>query len=150
MRRLVFLVVAFCPVLVFAQQFDEQVLIKNLKILSADSMAGRRVGSAGGTMAKEFVKYQFRKLKLEPLGKDYELPFDLNIRGEKKTGVNVAGVIRAKSKTDNYIVISAHYDHEGIKGDKVFNGADDNASGVSALFALSILEKISQTTICFL
>jgi hypothetical protein len=129
-----FVLLAFSTV---AQQFDEQALIQNLKILSADSMAGRRVGSPGGAMARDFIKYQFRKLKLEPLGKDYELSFDLSLRGEKKTGINLAGVIRAKSKTDKYIVISAHYDHEGVKGEKVFNGADDNASGVSALFALA-------------
>jgi Zn-dependent M28 family amino/carboxypeptidase len=140
MRRLMqfcsigFVLLAFCTV---AQQFDERALIQNLKVLSADSMAGRRVGSPGAAMARDFIKYQFRKLKLEPMGNGYELPFDLSLRGEKKTAINLAGVIRAKSKTDKYIVISAHYDHEGIKGEKIFNGADDNASGVSALFALA-------------
>jgi Zn-dependent M28 family amino/carboxypeptidase len=140
MRRLLYpcsIGFIFFTISATAQHFDERALIKNLKILSADSMAGRRVGSTGSSMARHYIQYQFRKLKLEPLGKDYELPFELNLRGEKQTGINLAGIIRAKSKTDQYIVISAHYDHEGIKNDKVFNGADDNASGVGALLAIA-------------
>jgi Zn-dependent M28 family amino/carboxypeptidase len=137
MRRLIFTGLIFIALSTTAQQFDEKALIQNLKILSADSMAGRRVGSTGSAMARDFVKYQFKKLKLEPLGKDYELNFNLSHRGDAKTGINLAGVIRAKSKTDKYIVISAHYDHEGVKGEKIYNGADDNASGVSALFAIA-------------
>lgn len=137
MRRLIFTGLVFIALTATAQQFDEKALIQNLKALSADSMAGRRVGTDGSAMARAFIKSQFKKLKLEPLGKDYELSFNLSHRGETKTGVNVAGVIRAKSKTDKYIVISAHYDHEGVKGDKIYNGTDDNASGTSALFAIA-------------
>lgn len=135
MRRLIFigLVVSFSSTI--AQQFDEKALIQNLKKLSADSMAGRMVGTEGNAMARAFVKAQFKKLKLEPLGQDFELNFTLNHRGETKSGVNLAGLIRAKSKTDKYIVISAHYDHVGTRDGKVYNGADDNASGTAALFA---------------
>ena len=50
--------------------------------------------------------------------------------------MNLAGVIKGKSKSDKYLVVSAHYDHEGIKNGNIYNGADDNASGTSALFAL--------------
>ena len=136
MRRLIFTGLVFIALSTTAQQFDEKALIQNLKVLSADSMAGRRVGSDGSAMARAFIKAQFKKLKLEPLGKDYELSFSLSVRGETKTGVNLAGIIRAKSKTDKYIVISAHYDHVGVREENIYNGADDNASGASALFAL--------------
>ena len=43
-------------------------------------------------------------------------------------------------KTDEYVVVGAHYDHEGMNpdldGDKIYNGADDNASGVSAVLQI--------------
>ena len=48
---------------------------------------------------------------------------------------NVIGVIPGKS--DEQIIFSAHYDHLGTKGDKIYNGADDNASGVTAVLALA-------------
>lgn len=48
---------------------------------------------------------------------------------------NVAGYIEGKSRET--IVLSAHYDHLGKKGDAIFYGADDNASGTSALITLA-------------
>lgn len=52
---------------------------------------------------------------------------------------NIAGLIRGKSKPDELIVFSAHYDHEGIKKgkDSIMNGANDNASGTTALLMLA-------------
>jgi Zn-dependent M28 family amino/carboxypeptidase len=49
----------------------------------------------------------------------------------------VLGFIRGTKFPKKYIVISAHYDHEGIKMGKIYNGADDNASGLSALFSFA-------------
>jgi Zn-dependent M28 family amino/carboxypeptidase len=121
---------------VSAQKFDDQALIQNLKILSADSMAGRRTGTEGSAMARAFIKSRFKKLKLEPLGNDYEIPFTFERRGESVAGINIVGIIPAKAKTDRYIVVSAHYDHLGVREDKVYNGTDDNASGTAALISL--------------
>ena len=54
---------------------------------------------------------------------------------------NVAGVIPGKSRSDEYVIFSAHYDHLGIieplKGDSIANGADDDASGVTAVISLA-------------
>lgn len=54
---------------------------------------------------------------------------------------NVAGVIPGKSKATEYVVFSAHYDHLGIvkavAGDAIANGADDDASGTTAVIALA-------------
>ena len=119
-----------------AQHFNEKALIQNLKILSSDSLAGRKTGTNQNALARAFIKAQFKKFKLETLGNDYELPFSFDRRGEPLSGINIAGVIRSKAKTDTYIVVSAHYDHLGVRDEKIFNGADDNASGTAALFAL--------------
>ncbi|MDZ4059111.1 MAG: M28 family peptidase, partial [Bacteroidales bacterium] len=56
---------------------------------------------------------------------------------EKITGRNIIGVIPSLYYTDEYILISVHYDHLGIIGGRVYNGADDNASGVSALLSIA-------------
>lgn len=52
-------------------------------------------------------------------------------------GKNVVGYIRGKTKPEEYVVISAHYDHLGRRGDEIFNGADDNGSGTSTLMELA-------------
>jgi len=116
--------------------FDEQALISNLKYLSSDSLKGRKTESESSAVARAFIKEQFKKLGLAPLGNDYELPFEFTQRsGATVKGMNLAGVI--KGKKEEYIVISAHYDHLGIRNEQIYNGADDNASGTCALFALT-------------
>ena len=51
------------------------------------------------------------------------------------------GLLEGKEKPNEYIVISAHYDHIGInndlEGDNIFNGANDNASGTTAVLSLA-------------
>lgn len=68
-----------------------------------------------------------------------ELNFKQEI--EKKTFRNVVGVLKGKSNQKESIVFSAHYDHlgtlEAVKNDSIANGADDDASGVSAIISLA-------------
>ncbi|MEJ0033537.1 MAG: M20/M25/M40 family metallo-hydrolase [Bacteroidota bacterium] len=51
------------------------------------------------------------------------------------------GVLKGKSKPDEYVIFSAHYDHIGVmkpvEGDSICNGADDDASGTTAVIALA-------------
>jgi Zn-dependent M28 family amino/carboxypeptidase len=49
----------------------------------------------------------------------------------------VVGHIDGRRQPRRYIVISAHYDHLGVRNGQIFNGADDNASGTAALFAIA-------------
>jgi Peptidase family M28 len=55
---------------------------------------------------------------------------------------NVVGVLPGKSKKDEYVVFSGHYDHLGIgkpdaKGDSIYNGANDDAAGTTAVMMLA-------------
>ncbi|MCW5910383.1 MAG: M28 family peptidase [Cyclobacteriaceae bacterium] len=116
--------------------YNEDALMANLKFLSSDSLQGRKTGTPENAVARAFVQKQFKQLGLLPFDTGYDFPFEFDSRtGEKIKGVNVAGWI--KGKKDSYIVISAHYDHVGVRNDKIYNGADDNASGTSALFAIA-------------
>jgi hypothetical protein len=55
---------------------------------------------------------------------------------------NVVGVLPGKTKKDEYVIFSAHYDHLGIgkpdaKGDSIYNGANDDAAGTTAVIMLA-------------
>lgn len=117
---------------------DSAKLLDDLKTLSADDMQGRKVGTEGGTKAREYVLKRFKESGLEQLGNTYLQPFDFSSRGAAKVnGINVIGYLKGKKNADKYIIITAHYDHEGVVKGEIYNGADDNASGTSALFAMA-------------
>ena len=52
-------------------------------------------------------------------------------------GQNVVGFIEGTDKKDEIIVVSAHYDHLGKRGDDIYNGADDNGSGTTTVIELA-------------
>ncbi len=107
-------------------------LLGDLKALSADDMQGRRIGTPGGEKARRYVIDRFQASGIAPLAGGYSRPFTTNAT---TAGANVVGRIEGTLRRDRYIVVSAHYDHVGVRNGRVFNGADDNASGTAALFA---------------
>ena len=120
---------------------DVDRLFADLKTLSADDMQGREVGTPGGAKARAFVVERFRASGIVPFGESYEQPFTFQTQSRgaaNRTGVNVIGRIDGRNPNvpARYIVVSAHYDHVGVRNGQVYNGADDNASGTAALFAL--------------
>ena len=127
----------------FAQQpaprsalFDATQLLKDLQTLSADDMQGRQIGTAGGEKARAYVVERFQQAKVVPFGDSFLQPFTAASRGGERKGANVIGRIDGTAEPRRYIVVTAHYDHIGVRNGEVFNGADDNASGTAALFAI--------------
>ena len=120
---------------------DAPQLLKDLEILSADDMEGRQVGTPGGEKARAYVIERFRQSGIQPFGATYEQPFTFTAgRGgqtAERKGVNVVGRIDGSRTPRQYIVVTAHYDHIGVRNGEVFNGADDNASGTAGLFAVA-------------
>ena len=53
------------------------------------------------------------------------------------TSSNIIGMIEGSDKKEEYVILSAHYDHMGIEGKNIFFGADDNGSGTSALLEMA-------------
>lgn len=107
-------------------------LVDDLRTLSADAMAGRRIGTAGSEAARRLLAQRFREAGLEPIGIGYEHPFGESTAGAVR-GINVVGRLAGRQAPDRHIVVSAHYDHIGARNGEVFNGANDNASGAAAL-----------------
>jgi len=119
---------------------DASQLLLDLKTLSADDMEGRLVGTPGGIKAREYVMRRFKESGLKPFGESYSQPFEFSYPrkpNEKIHGANVVGYIKGEQTPDKYIIVTAHYDHLGVKNGVVYNGADDNASGTAALFSLA-------------
>lgn len=119
---------------------DAAQLMRDVEVLAADEMQGRRTGTAGGDKAREYVISRFRQIGLPPWGRGYEYPFTFVGRGDPlpREGTNLLGLVRGTSRSDRLIVVTAHYDHVGTqRNGEVFNGADDNATGVAALFAIA-------------
>ncbi|WP_343667379.1 M28 family peptidase [Chitinophaga sp.] len=118
---------------------DSVQLIKDIRTLSADKFEGRRTGTKGSRMAQFYLIDRFKQSGLQPFHHTYEYPFYFREADKQVMGTNLYGYIKGKS--DSIIVITAHYDHLGIKKnqagkDSIYNGADDNASGVGSLLAL--------------
>jgi len=116
-----------------AVDIDSARLLTHLSVLAHDSMEGRGMGTDGAARARRYLVAELRRLGVEPLGERYEAPFDLGRRG---TGVNLLGVVPGTAPA-GVIVLSAHYDHDGVRSGEIYNGADDNASGVAAVLEIA-------------
>ena len=135
MKRVQLLLVASMIGTFANAQYSKSKPTEYVKTLASDDMEGRMFGTQGGKKAADYIAEHFKKNNLKPcIGDSFLIPFE----HKEKTGYNVCGI--QKGKTDEIVAFGAHFDHVGNNGkgeDKIFNGADDNASGTSAVMALS-------------
>ena len=130
-------------------------------ILSADDMMGRRAFSASNEKAAAFIVSEFEKIGLKkwkdgdsylqtfPMVKKTNAnnrsiyTFDLTQQGEQVKLSNVVGILPGKSKPNEYVIFSGHFDHIGTStrnmqnNDSIFNGANDDAAGTTAMIMLA-------------
>jgi Zn-dependent M28 family amino/carboxypeptidase len=96
------------------------------------------------TETRLMEKAKLPGFKAIPLG--LKVSIDMTNTFETNISKNVVGLLKGKTKPDEYIIYSAHWDHLGIgmpvEGDSIYNGALDNASGTASL--LAIANKMSQ------
>ncbi len=108
--------------------------VEDVRILSADDMEGRLVGSPGGEKARAYILGRMRDIGLSPV----EQPFIIKRKdGVEAKGVNLIARIEGATPGGKVMVITAHYDHLGVHDGQIYNGADDNASGVAGLLAVA-------------
>lgn len=120
-------------------------LIYHVHTLADDSMEGRSQGSGGKEVAMAYIANHFEASGLQPFQNgSYLQPFQLHRDLVNLNLTNVIGLVEGSNPLlrDEYIVLGAHYDHIGFKPQKededvVFNGANDNASGVAMLLELA-------------
>ena len=101
-------------------------------------MQGRAPGEAGGLRARGYIKGRLAEIGVTRFTEDFEHRFDVRDEtGRLRPAANLVGFVPGTQNGRPYIVVTAHYDHLGVRNGQVFNGADDNASGVAALLALA-------------
>lgn len=106
--------------------------------LASDVMEGRAIFSPGIDKASAFIESEFQHIGLSFFKDLTNYRQEFTAQGQKAN--NVIGILPGKTKPNEYVIFSAHYDHLGIEEngeDKVFNGANDDASGVTAVIALA-------------
>jgi Zn-dependent M28 family amino/carboxypeptidase len=106
--------------------------------LSSDAMEGRSLFTPGIEKASVFIEGEFKRIGLTYYKELQSYRQDFLIKDKKAN--NVIGIIPGKSKPNEYVIFSGHYDHLGMKesgDDKVFNGANDDASGITAVITLA-------------
>lgn len=106
--------------------------------LASDEMQGRATFTAGIDLASNFIEKEFKGIGLGHYNDLMTYRQEFEVKGKKAN--NVIGILPGKSKSDEYVIFSAHYDHLGVENngdDKVYNGANDDASGTTAVIALA-------------
>lgn len=130
--------------------------------LASDELQGREAGSHGSYVSSEYIASILQWMGIQPLNESYFQPFDAYRKERQKKGRlevhpdsvaklkqevhqklsmrNVLAMIPGKNMKE-YVIVGAHFDHLGIDpaldGDQIYNGADDNASGVSAVLQIA-------------
>ena len=123
-------------------------LKKHIEILASDSLEGRETGEQGQKKAAEYIANCFKKVGIPPYKcKTYFQKFKVKSKGHLRQriilkqkyvkGENVLGFIQGTDLKDEVLIITAHYDHLGKKDTLIYNGADDNASGTSAILEIA-------------
>jgi Zn-dependent M28 family amino/carboxypeptidase len=112
-------------------------LFQHLRMLSTNDFYGRKIGSEGSIKAQNYIISVLEYEKIAPLDVKYRHAFSKKNLFGAVQGNNIVALIYGDKFVEQYIVLSAHYDHLGTMAGKVFNGADDNASGTAALLAIA-------------
>lgn len=125
---------------------DSTQVRKHLYTLASDEMQGRRAGTIGIELAAQYIENEFKRLGLSTYDtlSSFRQTFTFKNRQtqEEIISSNLIGVLEGKSKKEELVIISAHYDHLGIRAkagvaDSIYNGANDDASGVTGILTLA-------------
>ena len=134
----------------------------HIGFLASDELRGRKAGTNDAQVAAQYIISLLRQWGIKPLGDSYTQPFSAysmewqqrkpwqvhpdsiallkQMPHRRLNMTNVLAMIPGKN-TNEYVIMGAHFDHVGcdpdLEGDSIYNGADDNASGVSAALQIA-------------
>jgi Zn-dependent M28 family amino/carboxypeptidase len=118
------------PLAAQEEAVDRALLMEDLFVLAHDSMQGRLVGSDGGAAARRHLVRRLTAIGLEVEEQRFTAPDGVE-------GVNLLATLPGTDGARAELVLTAHYDHVGVRGGEIYNGADDNASGTAAVLAIA-------------
>lgn len=128
----------------FLNSITPENLSKHLYIVASDAMEGRNTGEPGIKKAGQYLIEQYTSMGIshpkeaesfyQPIPSTYfKRPFSPKLEDCE----NICAFVEGSDLKDEIIVISAHYDHVGMKNEEVYNGADDDGSGTVALLEMA-------------
>ena len=124
----------------------------HVKYLSSDELKGRGSFSKDTRLAEDYIAEQFKHAGLELFSEfpayrheftyTYKNRRDPEAEPQKFELANIVGYLEGRDPRlkDEYVIFGAHHDHVGIRGDdedNIYNGANDNATGITAVIALA-------------
>ena len=128
----------------FIKKISTESLKTNLTVIASDSMQGRDTGSEGQKKAGRYIIDFYKKhgVSLPKGATDYyqHIPAAyLNAKYNENLpdSENIWAFIEGSEKPEEIVVVSAHYDHIGMKGNEIYNGADDDGSGTVAIMEIA-------------
>jgi hypothetical protein len=128
----------------YVNQISKEQLKEHLYVIASDEMEGRNTGEKGQKKAGEYLINYYKSIHVPfPKGaKDYYQPISASFFKKEFSprlgdSENIWAFIEGSDKPEEILVISAHYDHVGMKNGEIFNGADDDGSGTVALLELA-------------
>ena len=135
----------------YLNTITEADLKTHLYIVASDEMEGRETGSPGQKKAGNYLidQYKANKIPFPKGATDYYQKIPAAYLNAKKDenlpdSENIWAYIEGSEKPNEVVIISAHYDHIGMKNGEVFNGADDDGSGTVALLEIAQAFKIAK------
>lgn len=120
----------------YKYQVKEENVIQTLSYLTSDKLEGRDSGSEGIKQAAVYLENLLKENGIKPYFKTYRD----TLSNFEKPAFNIVGYLEGTDKKlkNEFVVIGAHYDHigilqNGVNGDVIVNGANDNATGTTAV-----------------
>jgi Zn-dependent M28 family amino/carboxypeptidase len=132
----------------FARQYMQTITSDELKtlltVVASDEMEGRETGSEGQKKAGRYLIEQYKNFGIpypkgaegyyQPISAEY---LNAKYKESMSDSENIWAFIEGSEKPDEIVVISAHYDHVGVKNGEIYNGADDDGSGTVSLVEIA-------------
>ncbi len=125
----------------FAKTITAKDLNDYLTVFSSDEFEGRETGTEGQKKAANYLKNFYSSLNIKGGDKD-DTPYFQEIstsyfNNRFGDSENVIAMIEGSEMPNEYLILTSHYDHEGIKNGKIYNGADDDGSGTVAIMEIA-------------
>jgi hypothetical protein len=130
----------------YAETITAQELKEALYIYASDEFEGGETGEPGQKKASSFLKDSYVNMGIpSPIAEDdyFQDISESHFPNGIKASENVVAFLKGDEQPDEVIVISAHLDHEGIKNNKIYNGADDDGSGTVSILEIAEAFKIA-------
>ena len=122
-------------------RIDSERLMNTVTTLADPKFEGRAAGSPGGLAARAWIVDQFKSVGLQTVSGAYVHPFiytRMTMNGRQDgEAANVLGICSGTDMKLPYFVVSAHYDHLGVRDGQIYPGADDDASGVAVVLEVA-------------